>query len=71
MTYSLQVNKSKYESYEKLRDHLEDLRVDGRIILKWVFNKWDGEAMTGLLGLRIDRDTRRALVNAVTNRRAP
>jgi hypothetical protein len=23
------------------RDHLEYLSVDGRIILKWTFNKWD------------------------------
>jgi len=35
------------------RDQLEDLSVDGRIILKCIFKKWDGEAWTGLLYFRI------------------
>jgi hypothetical protein len=35
------------------RDHLEDPDIDGRIMLKWIFSKWDGEARTGLLWLRI------------------
>jgi hypothetical protein len=33
-------------------DHLGDPRVDGRIILKWIFNKWNG-AWTGLSWRRI------------------
>ena len=35
------------------RDHFEDLRVDGRIMLKWIFKKWNGDARSGLIWIRI------------------
>jgi hypothetical protein len=35
------------------RDHLEDRDVDGKIILRWIFTKWDVSAWTGSIWLRI------------------
>jgi len=35
------------------RDHLEDPGVDGRIILRWIFRKWDVRAWTGSMWLKI------------------
>jgi hypothetical protein len=34
------------------RGHLEEPGVDGRIILRWIFRKWDVGARTGLMWLR-------------------
>ena len=34
-------------------DHLKDPGVDGRIVLRWIFRKWDVEIWTGSSWLRI------------------
>jgi hypothetical protein len=35
------------------RDYLGDPGTDGRIILRWIFRKWDVGVSTGLSWLRI------------------
>jgi len=52
------------------RDHLGGPGVDGRIILRWIFRKWDVGGMDWI-ELAQDRDRWRALVNAIMNFRVP
>jgi hypothetical protein len=54
----------------RIRDHFEDPGVDGRIILRWIFGKWDVGDMDWI-DLAQDRGRWRALVYAVTNLRVP
>jgi hypothetical protein len=49
------------------RDHLKEPGVDGRIILKWIFKKWDGGM--DWIDMAQDRDRWRAGVSAVMNLR--
>jgi hypothetical protein len=35
------------------RDHLGDPDINGRIILRWIYRKWDWELLTGLIWPRI------------------
>jgi hypothetical protein len=35
------------------RDNLDVPGIDGKIILRWIFRKWDVGAWTGLIWLRI------------------
>ena len=51
------------------RGHLADTGLDGRIILRRIFRKWDGDA--DWIDLAVDWDGWRALVNAIMNLRVP
>jgi hypothetical protein len=50
-------------------DHLEDPCVDGKILLNWIFKKWDGGM--DWIDMVQDRDRWPALVNAVINLLVP
>jgi hypothetical protein len=53
----------------RVKSNLEEPGVDGRIILRWIFKKWDGGM--AWIDLDQDRDRWRALVNVVINLRIP
>jgi len=38
---------------QKGRDHLEDLDVNGKIMLEWILGKWGVKMWTGFIWLRI------------------
>ena len=47
-------------------DHLEGQGIDGRIILRWIFRKWDVGACDWI-DLAEDRDRWQALIKVVMN----
>ena len=49
------------------KNHWGDQDVDGRIILRCIFRKWEGVVGTGWSELAQDRDRWRALVSTVMN----
>jgi hypothetical protein len=53
------------------RDQLGDPGVDGRIILRWTFRKWNVGIRMDWIELAQDMDNWRTFVNAVMNLRVP
>jgi hypothetical protein len=51
------------------RNHLEDSVVDWRLILRWIFRKWNGEM--DWIDLAVERDRWRAVVEAAMYLRVP
>jgi hypothetical protein len=37
----------------KGRDHLEELEVDGKILVEWILNNYGGRVWTGFIWLRL------------------
>jgi hypothetical protein len=65
------VNKEVWWGNLRERDHLEDAGIDERIILKWVFKKWDWGGGMDWIDLAQNRDRWWALVAAVMNLQVP
>jgi len=53
LTNIIRVIKSRRMRNLRERDHLEDPGINGRIISRLIFRKWNGRAWTGLIWLRI------------------
>ena len=51
------------------RDHLDDLGVDGSVILKWILNTWDGNM--DWTELARDRERWKALFKKVMSLQVP
>jgi len=62
-------NFTNHKSFGKEGDPFEDKGVDGKIILRWIFRKWDGGH--GLDWSGSGRDMWQYLVNAIMNLRFP
>jgi hypothetical protein len=37
----------------KGRDNLEDLGIDGRILLEWILGKWNRKVLVGFIWMRL------------------
>ena len=67
-TYGGEMHTGFWWGNQKEGSQLEDIGVDRRIILKWVFEKWDVGTWNWIDVVQ-DRDRWRAGVNAVMNLR--